>query len=176
MNVGPSGRVAIRRSRRWRPVIRRWRLVWWWRWRCIFGGSGVRSPNEAIAWCEQESFYPTRDWSQLCLEMVRTAWGIPTPKFRDAYAAWQGSSQQFSTPPPGAPIYWDHILIGGTPPRELGHVAVADFEPGWCWSIDILRSHPGRVDRVPIDLIRTKWGGHYLGWTSDLEGIELDMT
>jgi hypothetical protein len=128
-----------------------------------------------LAWCANESAHPTADWSQLCLQMCRVAWGIPTPMFRDAYAAWQGSNQQFDTPPPGAPIYWDHILVGGVPRRELGHVAIADSEPGWCWSIDILRSHPGRVDRVPIDLIRTKWGGHYLGWTSDLEGVTLPL-
>jgi len=115
------------------------------------------------------------DWSQLCLQMCRIAWGIPTPMFRDAYAAWQGSSQQFDMPLAGAPIYWDHILIGGVPRRELGHVAIADAEPGWCWSIDILRSHPGRVDRVPIDLVRTKWGGRFLGWTSDLEGVTLPL-
>lgn len=108
--------------------------------------------------------------------MCDNAWGIGVDLFRDAYAAWKGSSQHGPDEaiPLGAPVYWTHILIGGTPTRELGHAAIYAGD-GWIWSIDIKRSHPGRVDLVPLDLVRTKWGGQFLGWTDDLEGVPLPL-
>lgn len=134
---------------------------------------------EVIAWCRDQQDNPTVDWTFHCLGMVGSAWAVlpvdGAGSWPNAWNAWTRSTQHHpeEVPPPGALVYWQVYARGSDGVRRnYGHVAVADFELGWCWSIDIKRH--GCVDLVPISLISTSWGP-YVGWSSDLEGVALPL-
>lgn len=128
--------------------------------------------DEVLGWCQDQSTHPSIDWTFHCLAMVGAAWDVtPVGSWPNAYDAWTRSDQHPPTEnaPAGAPVYWSMWAVGSDGVRRnYGHIAVADEVDGLCWSIDIRRH--GMIDRVPITEICTRWGGIYLGWTTDLEG------
>ena len=130
------------------------------------------SPADAIAWCKDQSRDSPIDWSMLCLGMVAAAWDVhPTGSWPNAWNAFKRADhihEPGDDPPLGAPVWFDVMVKG----QRLGHVAVAG-DPGFCWSIDFAR--PGKVDRVRVKDISTRWGA-YVGWTTDLEGFDLPIT
>src|SRR5262245_34081137 len=106
---------------------------------------------DVIAWCSGESQKPTADRSFQRLAKVPTALGAElVPGYPDAWTAWTKSDQHDPDEPipPGAPIYWK--LFATSPStgirKNYGHVAIADTDDGFCWSIDIVRH--GSIDRV----------------------------
>lgn len=110
----------------------------------------------------------TRPTSEVgfCLREVRECFAVDA-LYMDAAQAWEQAKHKHRTSDPrevprGAPVFW----TGGS--EDHGHIAIGT---GWgrCWSTDILR--PGYFDRVPIDLIRDKWGMRLVGWTNDLNGV-----
>lgn len=125
----------------------------------------IRVGSAAVAWAMQIVRRGTGGYSGLCLRFVRNCHNIPA---RDASArvAWSRIpvSQRHGgkEPPAGVPVFWS---IGAN-----GHVAES-AGGGWCISTDILRR--GKADRVRIDLISSKWGAQYLGWTESLNGYRV---
>ena len=102
----------------------------------------------------------------MCLREVRECYDVG-PKAADAIGAWlDAKSKHIETDPRkiprGAPVFWS----GGT--GGHGHIAIKAGRD-LCWSTDIKR--PGYFDKVPVDLIRQRWGLKLLGWTNDVNGV-----
>jgi hypothetical protein len=125
-----------------------------------------RTPLAAVAVASAESVRPTRDWAGWCLMFVRICLGI-AKHYNDAADAWAGAKAKHTTgvPPVGVPVFW---AIGAH-----GHVALS-AGGGYVWSTDIRRR--GRVDRVPISEVTSRWGARYLGWTGDLNGAAVSYS
>lgn len=121
------------------------------------------SSAEATSAAASQVASASRDWTGWCLMFVRLMLGIAM-KYGSAIAAWNGAQFKHTTgtPPKGVPVFWN---IG-----QHGHVALSDGG-GYCYSTDILRR--GKVDRVPIAKIASRWGARYLGWTEDLNGVRV---
>lgn len=121
--------------------------------------SSVQATSAAAAQVQSAS----RDWTGWCLMFVRLMLGVAM-NFPSAISAWKNAKYKHTTgtPPKGVPVFWD---IG-----KHGHVALSDGG-GYCYSTDILRK--GKVDRVPISKIASRWGARYLGWTEDLNGVRV---
>lgn len=100
----------------------------------------------------------------MCLMYTRTWLGIGC-KYGSAIAAWNGARKRHgakSIAPKGAPVYWR----GG----KHGHIALS-VGGGKCRSTD--RPRGGVVSTVTIDSISRAWGYKYVGWTEDLNGIDI---
>jgi len=107
-----------------------------------------------------EAANASRDWQGWCLKFVRIMLGVGT-QYNSAIDAWNGAKTKHTTgtPPKGVPVFWRI--------SQFGHVALSDGG-GYCYSTDIQRR--GKVDRVPIAKIGSRWGATYLGWSEDLNG------
>lgn len=121
--------------------------------------------DAAVAAARREALHPTQDLHNQCLKAVRTWLGIPF-LFGSAIVAWShvpvGDRFGGHHPPAGYPMFW---RVG-----SFGHVALS-AGGGKCYSTDIKRR--GRVDLVPMSLIHDRWGAHYLGFTTQLNEVEL---
>lgn len=99
-----------------------------------------------------------------CEKFCRTCAGAAALAASAADAYYAAKYRHTGTPPRGAFVFW----TGGS--HGYGHVAISDGN-GWCWSTDIKR--PGRVDRVAISTITTRWGLTLKGWTEDNNGVRV---
>jgi hypothetical protein len=117
----------------------------------------VRSYTDARAWAVGQTAKPAQNWSGMCQKFARScvnagSWAT------SALNAWNSTPaihRHTNAPRGGALAYF-----GDTQP---GHAVFVDpANPAYCFSSDILR--PGKIDRVPIKLITTKWGLRYRGW------------
>lgn len=99
----------------------------------------------------------------MCLMYTRTWLGISS-RYPSAISAWKNASKRRTkgTPPKGAPVFWS----GG----KYGHVALS-VGGGKCRSTD--RPRTGRVSTVSIDSISRAWGYRYVGWSADLNGVDI---
>jgi hypothetical protein len=135
------------------------------------------SPADVVAWCANEVANGGPVWEFHCLGMVAQAWDVPGAGWPDAWDGWvrgTGGVQHGPNepPPPGAPVYFDLYATGSDGVRNrYGHVAVAANEPGYCYSIDLVRK--GHVDRVAIADISRQWGATYVGWSTTLMSVAL---
>lgn len=125
----------------------------------------ARTGAEAVARANQ---YRTNRVG-MCLQYVRTWLDIPAGN-PDAITAWNraqhkhvnGRDRDAQDPPRGAPVFWG----GGT----HGHIALAvDNDHGR--STDTTRA--GQVSTQPGDWWRINWHKPYLGWTEDLNGVDI---
>lgn len=83
---------------------------------------------------------------------------------RTALTAWNAIPavhRRSGTPRAGSLVYFEKPSVADS--RDAGHVVLMS-EGGYCYSNDILR--PGKIDRVPLSLIVSKWGMRQLGWTA----------
>jgi hypothetical protein len=124
----------------------------------------VRHRRAAIAWARAQISSPVKDFTGLCLQFVRMAFGLAS-LYGSAIVAWDNAERKHPTTdaktiPRGVPVFW---RIG-----KFGHVALS-LGGGLCLSTDVRRR--GRVDIVRIDHIREAWGAQLLGWTEDLNGV-----
>jgi hypothetical protein len=120
-----------------------------------------RTLADTLAFAHSEMLHSTSDWAEQCLGFVRVAWHEPSPPFiGTAREAWDlAKHKEYNTEPPaGAPVYW----AGGS--HGYGHIALSAGH-GMIYSTDIRRI--GKVDLVPLDEIRARWGLRYLGWSRD---------
>lgn len=119
----------------------------------------MRTYAQAVAYAESQRVNPSRDWTRLCQMFSRNCVGA---------AAWAGTARnafyaiperhRFTTAPrAGSLVYFDDPRISG----EAGH-AVFMVTNGYCYSNDILVR--GKISKVPLSLIREKWGMRQLGW------------
>lgn len=110
-----------------------------------------------------------RDWPGLCLQFVRTCFGVD-PLYPDAITAWRERAGGFSINveahqvPNAKPVYF-----GGS---EHGHVAFS-IGDGRCISTDIDPDEPGAANVCRIDAICSAWGMTLLGWADDINGEDV---
>lgn len=104
-----------------------------------------------------------------CLKYTRTWLGIPSREY-DAITAWEnaqhkhvdGKDKDAQQPPKGAPVFWR----GGS----HGHIALATNNDHGR-STDTTSG--GVVGTQEGDWWRNNWGMDYLGWTEDLNAVDI---
>lgn len=124
----------------------------------------AQSGNDAVATANR---YHTNT-PGMCLMYVRTWLDIPA-KEPDAIAAWNGAKHKHvngkdadaQKPPRGAPVFWRN---------GHGHIALAVNNDNGR-STDTTTT--GKVSTQDGDWWRLHWGKDYLGWTEDLNGVDI---
>lgn len=120
----------------------------------------VRTPAEALAWARARDRWA----SGMCLQFVRSCFGVPAVH-PDASTAWAATQHRHtSTPPAGVPVWW----TGGR--RGFGHVAIS-AGGGRIVSTDVPSS--GRVGTTTIRALTSAWGHTYRGWSEDINGYRV---
>ena len=116
--------------------------------------------NETIANARRQ----TSNIPNTCLMVVRGWLEIPAQQ-PDANDAWRVARHKHPgdrNPPRGAPVFWNT--------SEFGHIALAITK-------DLFRStdtkSSGHVATVSDRWHDINWNKHYLGWTEDLNGVEI---
>lgn len=100
-----------------------------------------------------------------CQRFTREAWEVGS-LYGSAIEAWNGAHDKHPgdrTPPVGAPCYYR----GGS----YGHAVV--FAETQIRSTDCQST--GRVSEVAIAWVEQSWGYEYLGWTGDINGVDLPL-
>lgn len=110
----------------------------------------------------------TSGYSGMCQKFVRDpCWQVPS-LYGSAIDAWNGATKKHPgdrTPPEGAPCYYR----GG----QYGH-AVISQGGGRIRSTDAPSG--GQITDQELAWPERAWGYVYLGWTGDLNGIDLPIT
>jgi hypothetical protein len=103
-----------------------------------------------------------------CLRWVRDAcWELPG-LYASSIEAWNGARHKHPddrNPPKGAPCYYR----GG----RYGHIVITTTHDR-IRSTDCLTAHD--VSEVTVDWCERAWGYTYLGWSEDLNGVQLPLT
>lgn len=122
------------------------------------------SGQAAIANADRYSTYEVG----YCLKWVRTCWEIGS-LYGSAIEAWNGARHKHPgdrNPPDGAPCFYS----GGT----YGHIVVyRKHDSRRMRSTDCPSS--GRVSDADLSWPESAWGSAYLGWTEDLNGVDLPI-
>lgn len=121
-------------------------------------------PAAPIAYCRKAVTGPWV-WSHLCLRFVRSSLGLPAHA-ATAAQAWRDipkTHKHGGTPPKGYPYFFGNV-------GPAGHVVESDGG-GYCYSNDIRVK--GKISRVRISEIVSKWGATPLGWSTQLNGVNL---
>jgi hypothetical protein len=104
--------------------------------------------------------------SGMCQKYVRDqCWRVPS-LYGSAIEAWNGAREKHPgdrTPPNGAPVYY----AGG----QYGHAVI--YCHGGIRSTDCQSA--GRVTDTDLDWPVRNWGFEYLGWTGDINGVDLPL-
>lgn len=104
----------------------------------------------------------------MCLQYVRgPCWGVGS-FYPSAIDAWNGAARKHPgdrNPPVGAPMFYR----GGT----YGHIVISRGEGRRMRSTDCTTST--RVNNADDTWPETAWGDDYLGWTEDLNGVDLPL-
>lgn len=126
----------------------------------------ARTPEQVAAWAKNQKDRRTNGWRGYCLKFSRMAAGAPGGTY-DAVTAWKQAKYRHSkgTPPRGSFVFWS----GGG--KGHGHIAVSAGD-GDVYSTDLQTSD--YVGRVPISLVRDRWGLKYLGWTEDVNKVHIE--
>lgn len=123
----------------------------------------AESGNEAVANGRQHDSYD----SGMCQKFVRgPCWEVGS-LYGSAIEAWNGATEKHPgdrTPPVGAPVYYK----GG----QYGH-AVIYVGNGRIRSTDC--PSKGLVSDTDLDWPTRQWGYSYLGWTGDINGVDLPI-
>src|SRR5215471_1223651 len=101
----------------------------------------------------------------MCLKYVHI-WLEIGSLYPTAISAWNHARYRHagSTPPRGAPTFWADGSTGA------GHIALS-LGGGNIRSTDVYSSY--HVSSVPLTWIRNNWGLPYLGWSEDLNGVNI---
>lgn len=119
----------------------------------------MRSYAAAVAYAEGQRRRPSRNWAGMCQAFARSCVGA-NGWAGTALSAWNAiprAHRHGGTPRPGSLVYFDSPSRTG----EAGH-AVFMADGGYCYSTDIVRH--GKVDKVPLAWIHSRWGMRQLGW------------
>jgi hypothetical protein len=105
----------------------------------------------------------------MCQKFVRDpCWRVGS-LYGSAIDAWNGSTQKHKgdrNPPEGAPVYYS----GG----QYGHAVIAQGGGPRIRSTDAPSS--GKVSDQDLDWPERHWGYKYLGWTGDINGVDLPLS
>ena len=126
----------------------------------------TRTGAAAIAHARGEIANPSKDWTGMCLQFVRSCFDVG-PVAPSAIAGWKAARLRHELGdldkiPAGVPVWW---ATG-----QFGHVALS-IGDGKCISTDILRR--GKPDVVAIGTIADRWGARFLGWSEDINGVRI---
>lgn len=141
----------------------------------------MRNTADTLAWLRDQHDNPTQSWYRLCLSVTRQARGIDGVYPR-AYDAWIGAHQKHPlTPsanwhdvPRGAPVFYkgppdaDGIVYG----HIVTYFGVTQNGP-LVWSNDVVGQ--GKMNMVSPLWFLSHWGHTLLGWTGDLNGVDLHL-
>jgi hypothetical protein len=120
--------------------------------------------KEALANARAVTTYPPG----YCQKYVRSAWEVAS-LYGSAIDAWYGAVERHPgdrTPPLAAPMYFE----GG----NYGHAIInAGADTQKIRSTDMPSS--GVVSEDVIAWIENNWGYRYLGWTGDINGVDLPL-
>ena len=123
----------------------------------------ARSPRVAVDNARSVNEYPPG----MCQQYVRLiCWQVPS-LYASAIEAWNGARHKHPgdrTPPLGAPLYY----AGGKYGHAVIFVGGADMRSTDCRT-------RGRVSDEQIRWVEQNWGYTYLGWTEDINGVELPL-
>lgn len=120
-----------------------------------------RSVEEAIRWARGQAASRSGGWYRRCLAFVAQAygWGFSgTPYAIDQYTVVMPTALRHDgdrNPPAGALLFW-------STGSRAGHVALY-VGGGMVASNDI--EVDGQIAIVPADVIETRWGATYVGWS-----------
>ncbi len=140
----------------------------------------MRNTADTLDWLRNQHDNPTQSWYRLCLSVTRQARGVDGV-FPRAYDAWVGAEDKHPlTPgadwhdvPRGAPIFYKGPLDDGV---EYGHIVtyfgVTQAGP-LVWSNDVVAQ--GKMNMVSPLWFLSHWGHTLLGWTGDLNGVDLHL-
>ena len=126
----------------------------------------MTAPNAdaALANADRYSSYE----SGYCLKWVRTCWEVGS-FYASAIDAWNGARHKHPgdrNPPDGAPCFYR----GGS----YGHIVIhRRHDSGRIRSTDC--TYSGHVSDADLSWPETAWGDDYLGWTEDLNGVDLPV-
>jgi cell wall-associated NlpC family hydrolase len=98
----------------------------------------------------------------MCLQQVRTWAGIPA-RYPSAIIAWEHTRHRVSTRTPPAGFFV--FFRGG----RFGHIALS-LGNGRIRTTDWPR---GRVGTTTISELERRWGYHYVGSSSDVNGVNI---
>lgn len=143
--------------------------------------SGLITPRQAIKNARyvvrNPRYYP--DLGGMCLKFVRRdCWELP-PVEPTAISAWHNANERHAFKgvqkiPYGAPVFSQRP---NAPKGDAGHVFIAGGYNGKGQRIfrgtDI--NQYGRVSCFQLGDLRHRWGHIILGWTGDLNGVDLHL-
>lgn len=104
----------------------------------------------------------------MCKRQTRQAFGVPSDGSDDAAEAWGRTLVRVAGNQwiPGMLLWW----LGGA--GGHGHVAFADHEVGWIWTVDYPVA--GHWNRVPMDQLERAWPNlRYAGASLDIDGVQV---
>jgi hypothetical protein len=123
----------------------------------------ARDADEAVANANARTSYE----SGMCQQFVRgQCWEVPAV-YGSAIEAWMGARHKHPgdrNPPKGAPCFYKGS-------GEFGHVVIAKADG--MRSTDCTTT--GRVSDAALSWPEANWNAGYLGWTSDLNGVDLPL-
>ena len=105
-----------------------------------------------------------------CHKTCQDAWGLPV-KYASAIDAWNHVPKEHRhTDPKKAGIGAVHFWEGG----QYGHVAMQSDKKGIVISTDA--PQPDFIGEVHIEWFEKHWGKKYLGWASQYNDVDLQLT
>lgn len=132
-------------------------------------GAPADAPNTS-----REAIRLGRDWIRrsifvgvgYCLKTIRSLFGIAA-LYPDAETAWEEAERKHRTSDPGdipwgVPVFW---VNGG-----YGHIALS-LGRGRCLTTDYVET--GELGVAPIAALGPWCGGRLVGWTNDLNGVDV---
>ena len=127
------------------------------------------SGHDADQWMAVAHMSGKRGVKGMCLKTCRLAWQIPA-KYPSAIVAWNNTPKKNKfTDPMKAPVGVTHFWKGG----KFGHVAIQSSKSGYVWSTDLpIKDTVGRIYYTEVS---DAWGSKYLGWTTQLNGVDLNV-
>ena len=125
----------------------------------------VKTANAAIAYAKGQSSKPSKNWNNLCLQFVRTCFGVAA-KHPNAKKAWEATTKKHKTTnassiPAGVPVWFKTGTVNW-------HVAISTGN-GNCYSTDV--GGRGKVGLITINGLCKAWGITLLGWSEDINGV-----
>ena len=117
----------------------------------------VKTANAAIAYAKGQSSKPSKNWNNLCLQFVRTCFGVAA-KHPNAKKAWEATTKKHKTTnassiPAGVPVWFKTSTVNW-------HVAISTGN-GNCYSTDV--GGRGKVGLITINGLCKAWGITLLG-------------
>lgn len=105
-------------------------------------------------------------YSGMCQKFTRVSWEVGS-LYGSAIDAWNGADKKHPgdrTPPVGAPCYYR----GGSYGHAVVSMGGGKIRSTDCWS-------GGQISEVDLNWPEVHWGYDYLGWTGDINGVDLPL-